>query len=114
MTDNHEPPSAIFARKVRQLRAEAGWSQAELGRRLALAGHGLRQSRIAAVERAGSVSIDQADAFAVVFSVPLEVLLYEKPPASRGVRVHRLMKIAAAADRLNQEIGRLIDDGTAD
>jgi transcriptional regulator with XRE-family HTH domain len=109
MTGNSESPSAVFARNVRRLREEARWSQAHLGRELALAGHGLRQSRIAAIEQTGSVSIDQAVAFAKAFRVPLEALLYEKP--SRGpvmlVQHEPVARVIVAMRALQREIDRL-------
>jgi transcriptional regulator with XRE-family HTH domain len=103
MTDN-EARSAIFARKVRQLREERDWSQAELGRRA-----GLGQSRVAAIESAGSVTIDQAQAFADALQVPVEVLLYTEPPATKVVQLQRLLQIAGAVDRLRDDVNRLID-----
>ena len=99
----------IFARNVRHLREALGWSQAELGRHV-----GLGQSRTAAIEATGSVTIDQADAFAVAFAVPVEVLLYDQPAVAKKIPVRRLMKIAAAFDLLHEEIKRLIDSQTAD
>jgi transcriptional regulator with XRE-family HTH domain len=103
MADN-EARSAIFARKVRQLREERDWSQAELGRRA-----GLGQSRVAAIEAAGSVTIDQAQAFADALQVPVEVLLYTEPPATKVVQLQRLLQIAGAVDRLRDDVDRLID-----
>jgi len=104
MTDS-EPRSAIFRRKVHQLRDERGWSQVELGRRV-----GLGQSRVAAIESSGSVTIDQADAFAAVFGVPVEVLLYETPPPTKAVQVQRLLRMVKAVDRARDEIGVLMDE----
>jgi transcriptional regulator with XRE-family HTH domain len=101
MTDS-EPRSAIFARKVRHLREEREWSQAELGRRV-----GLGQSRVAAIEATGSVTIDQADAFAAVFAVPVEVLLYETPPPTKAVQAQWLVRIFNAMDRARDEVGAL-------
>src|SRR5262245_26629799 len=92
MTDNQEPRSAVFRRKVRELRKRHGWSQADLGRRV-----GLRQSRMAAIEVGGSVTIDQAQAFADALGVPIEVLLYDQPPAAEEVyvrQVQRLLRIS--------------------
>lgn len=99
MTDNREPRSAIFARRVRQLREERGWSQAELGRRV-----GLGQSRTAAIEATGRVTIDQADAFATAFGVPVEVLLYAEPPATKAVQVQQLLRIFNVVDRARDEV----------
>jgi transcriptional regulator with XRE-family HTH domain len=109
MTGNQERRSAIFARKVRQLRNERGWSQAELGRRA-----GLGQSRTAAIEASGSVTIDQAQAFADALGVPVEVLLYAEPPATKAVQVQRLVRILRAVDRARDEIGVLVDQITAE
>jgi transcriptional regulator with XRE-family HTH domain len=109
MTDNHEPRSAIFARKVRQLREARDWSQAELGRRA-----GLGQSRTAAIEAAGSVTIDQAQAFADALQVPIEVLLYVDPPATKVVQLQRLLQIASAVDRLKDDVDRLVAQIGAD
>jgi transcriptional regulator with XRE-family HTH domain len=108
MTDTEGPRSAVFARHVRQLRAEKGWSQGELGRRV-----GLGQSRIAAVEASGSVTIDQADAFAAAFGVPLETLLYETPPATKAVLAQQLIRMFNAVDRARDEIGVLMDETIA-
>jgi transcriptional regulator with XRE-family HTH domain len=105
MTDNQEPRSAIFARKVRQLREERGWSQAELGRRA-----GLRQSRTADIEATGSVTIDQAQAFADALQVPIEVLLYAEPPATKAVQVQQLLRILKAVDRARDEVGELVGE----
>ncbi len=105
MTDNHEPRSAVFARRVRQLRAERGWSQAELGRRV-----GLGQSRTATIEATGSVNLDQAAAFAAAFGVPVEVLLYAEPPATKAVQVQQLLRILKAVDRARDEVGELVGE----
>ena len=104
MTDSQEPRSAIFARKVRQLRDDRGWSQAELGRRV-----GLGQSRVAAIEATGSVTIDQADAFASAFGVPVEVLLYEAPPPTKAVQVQQLIRMFNVVDRARDEVRALMD-----
>jgi transcriptional regulator with XRE-family HTH domain len=104
MTDS-EPRSAIFRRKVHQLRDERGWSQAELGRRV-----GLGQSRVAAIEASGSVTIDQADAFAAVFGVPVEVLLYATPPPTKAVQVQQLIRILKAVDGARDEVRVLVDE----
>jgi transcriptional regulator with XRE-family HTH domain len=108
MRGSQERRSAVFARKVRQLRTERGWSQAELGRRV-----GLGQSRTAMIEQTGSVNLDQADAFAVAFGVPVEVLLYADPPATKAVQVQQLMQILGAVDRARDEVGALVDEITA-
>jgi transcriptional regulator with XRE-family HTH domain len=105
MSGKQEPRSAIFARKVRQLREAHDWSQAELGRRV-----GLGQSRTAAIEATGSVTIDQADAFAGAFGVPVEVLLYAEPPATKAVQVQQLIRIFNAVDRTRDEVGVLVDE----
>jgi transcriptional regulator with XRE-family HTH domain len=105
MTDNQEPRSAVFRRKVAELREQHGWSQAALGRRV-----GLGQSRMATIEKTGSVTIDQAQAFADALGVPIEVLLYEKPPAAEEVyirQVQRLNKIGNAVWDHREEINRL-------
>jgi transcriptional regulator with XRE-family HTH domain len=73
--------SAVFARRVREIREHRGWSQTELARRLAEAGQPIGQSRLSAIEAPGpeprTVSVDQAAAFARVLDVPLELLLTE-------------------------------------
>jgi transcriptional regulator with XRE-family HTH domain len=104
MNGNHEPRSAIFARKVRQLREERGWSQAELGRRA-----GLRQSRTATIEATGSVTIDQAQAFADALGVPIEVLLYAKPPATKAVQLQKLLRILKVMDQGRDEVEELVE-----
>jgi transcriptional regulator with XRE-family HTH domain len=114
-SDSQETRSMIFARNVRRLREERGWSQAELGRRLG-PGHALRQARVAAIEATGSVTIDQADAFADALGVPVEVLLYAEPPATKAVQVQRLLQIVNAVDEARDEVWRLtgeIIDGIA-
>jgi len=108
-SDASEPRSAIFARNVRRLREERGWSQAELGRRLG-GSHALRQARVATIEATGSVTIDQADAFADALGVPVEVLLYAESPATKAVQAQRLLHIVKAVDRARDEIGELIDE----
>jgi transcriptional regulator with XRE-family HTH domain len=110
MTDNPERRSAVFARKVRELRESHGWSQAELGRQLGEYGHKLGQSRVAAIEATGSATIDQADAFAAALGVPVEVLLYEQPPLASGVyirQIQRLNKIGNAVWDHREEVNRL-------
>lgn len=105
MADDQEPRSAIFARKVKQLREERGWSQAELGRRV-----GLGQSRVAAIEATGSVTIDQADAFATVFAVPVEVLLYATPPPTKAVQVQQLLRMFNVVDGARDEVWRIVGE----
>ena len=105
MTDIRESPSAIFARKVRQMREEREWSQSELGQRV-----GLGQSRVAAIEATGSVSIDQAQAFADALGVPVEVLLYAEPPPTKAVQVQRLIRMLNAVDRARDEVRVLMDE----
>ena len=95
----------IFARHVRRLRGERGWSQAELGRRV-----GLGQARTSAIEATGSVTLDRAQAFAAVFGVPVEVLLYTEPPATKAVQPQQLLRILAAVDRARDEIGVLVGE----
>jgi transcriptional regulator with XRE-family HTH domain len=110
MADNQEPRSAIFARKVRDLRTDRGWSQAEMGRQLGRYGHRLGQSRVATIEDTGSVTIDQAQAFADALGVPIEVLLYEQPPAAEEVyirQIQRLSKISNAVWDHREEVNRL-------
>jgi transcriptional regulator with XRE-family HTH domain len=89
MTDNQELRSAIFARKVGELRQQHGLSQERLGHRV-----GLGQSRVAVIEDTGSVTIDQAQTFADAFGVPIEVLLYDRPPASEEVYIRQLQRLA--------------------
>jgi transcriptional regulator with XRE-family HTH domain len=97
--------SVIFARHVKGLREERGWSQAELGRLV-----GLKQSRVAAIEAAGSVTLDQAAAFAAALGVPVEQLLYEKPPATGAVQLQRLYAFAEHAGQLHDDALRLIEN----
>lgn len=114
-SDSPEARSAIFARNVQRRRTERGWSQAELGRRLG-PGHALRQARVATIEATGSVTIDQADAFADALGVPVEVLLYAEPPATKAIQVQRLLQIVNAVDEARNEVWRLtgeIIDGIA-
>lgn len=106
---------------MRRLREDRDWSQAELGRRV-----GLGQSRVAAIEATGSVTIDQADAFAAAFGVPVEALLYAEPPATKAVQARRLLRMVkvmeqalatayAEIDRfLEEEPGKLGATVTAD
>jgi transcriptional regulator with XRE-family HTH domain len=108
-SEGQEARSAIFARNVRRLREERGWSQAELGRRLG-AGHALRQARVATIEATGSVTIDQADAFADALGVPVEVLLYAEPPATKAVQVQQLLRMFNAVDRARDEVGALMKE----
>jgi transcriptional regulator with XRE-family HTH domain len=108
-SDGQEARSVIFARNVRRLREERGWSQAELGRRLG-AGHALRQARVAAIEATGSVTIDQADAFADALGVPVEVLLYAEPPATKAVQVQQLIRMFNAVDRAREEVRVVMDE----
>jgi transcriptional regulator with XRE-family HTH domain len=108
-SEGPEARSVIFARNVRRLREDRGWSQAELGRRLG-AGHALRQARVATIEATGSVTIDQADAFADALGVPVEVLLYTEPPATKAVQVQRLMRIFKVVDGARDEVWRLIGE----
>jgi transcriptional regulator with XRE-family HTH domain len=110
MTDNQEPRSAIFARKVRELRKDHRWSQAEMGRQLSKHGQRLGQSRVATIEDTGSVTIDQAQAFADALGVPIEVLLYEQPPAAEEVhvrQVQRLLRILNIVQGAGEEVNRV-------
>jgi transcriptional regulator with XRE-family HTH domain len=105
MTDNQEPRSLIFRRKVRELRTARKWSQASLGRQV-----GLGQSRVATIEDSGSVTIDQAQAFADALGVPIEVLLYEQPPAAEEVRIRqiqRLLRISNVVREAWDEVNRV-------
>jgi transcriptional regulator with XRE-family HTH domain len=114
MSDN-TVRSATFARKVRELRTGRGWSQAELGRRLS--GQPLGQSRIAQIEDNGSVTIDQAQDFADALGVPVEVLLYDKPPGAEDVLIRqrqRLIRIINASQGLTDEVVRLSDEISAE
>jgi transcriptional regulator with XRE-family HTH domain len=111
MTDSPETPSAVFARNVRRLRQAHGWSQAELGRRLGEADQALGQSRVADIEQSGSVSLDQAVAFAKAFKVPLETLLYvksPKPPPAVLVRRESVARLMTAARTLQREVDPLL------
>jgi transcriptional regulator with XRE-family HTH domain len=111
-SNGQEARSVIFARNVQRLRKERGWSQAELGRRLG-GSHALRQARVAAIEATGSVTIDQADAFAGALGVPIEVLLYEHAPATEAMRIQqtqRLLRIAGAVGRLRDEVAELVGE----
>jgi transcriptional regulator with XRE-family HTH domain len=105
MADTQERMSAVFARKVRAMRTDRGWSQAEMGRRV-----GLGQSRTAVIEDTGSVTIDQAQAFADALGVPVEVLIYENPPAAEDVYIRQLQRLAAIGNAVwdhREEINRL-------
>jgi transcriptional regulator with XRE-family HTH domain len=113
MADN-DSRSAIFARHVRRLREERRWSQAELGRRLGVAGHTLGQSRIAAIEAHGQVTLDQVDAFAATFGVPIEELLYDpRLPPARGVTRQRLIALVERAGMLRDDLYQLVEPLTA-
>jgi transcriptional regulator with XRE-family HTH domain len=110
MADNRESRSAIFARKVRALRQERGWSQAQMGQQLARYGQKLGQSRVATIEDTGSVTLDQADAFADAFGVPVEVLLYEQPPAASDIYIRQLQRLSRICNAVwdhREEINRI-------
>lgn len=110
MTDDMDTASAVFRSRVKKLREERGLSQTELGLRLAEFGESLGQSRIAAIEATGSVTIDQATAFASVLDVPIEVLLYARPSSIGGaVQQHQLTRILSAADTLRAEVRSMIE-----
>lgn len=109
MSDTSDARSVIFARNVRRLRDERGWSQAELGKRV-----GLGQSRIAVILKSGTVSIDQADAFAAAFGVPVEMLLYETPPPTKAVQVQQVLRIFNVVDQARDEVRRLTGEIVAD
>jgi transcriptional regulator with XRE-family HTH domain len=108
MSDTTDSRAAVFARRVRELREERGWSQDALGRRV-----GLKQSRMAAIEANGSVTLDQAAAFAAALAVPLEALLYNEA-ATKAMQVQRLMQISRAVDQMRDEVSRLIGEITAE
>jgi transcriptional regulator with XRE-family HTH domain len=102
----------IFARKARELRLDREWSQARLGKRV-----GLGQSRVAAIEATGSVTIDQAQDFADAFGVPLEVLLYDKPQSASAVRVRqeqRLIQLYNAVDDAREQVARITREISAE
>jgi transcriptional regulator with XRE-family HTH domain len=105
MTDTKEPRSATFARKVRDLRVEHDWSQTKLGALV-----GLGQSRIAAIEATGSVTLDQAQDIADALGVPLEVLIYDRLPGSSDARIRqeqRLLQLYNAVDAAREEVVRI-------
>ena len=112
MTDDSERVSATFARKVRQLRADREWSQARLGQRVKLG-----QSRVAAIESTGSVTLDQAQDFAEAFGVPLYVLLYDRLPGATARRVRqeqRLLQLYSEVDRAREEVMRITREISAE
>ena len=62
-----------FAQRVRDLRAERGWSQDELAAKA-----GLHRTYIGTVERAEqSITIDSIEKLANAFGVPIKVLFEE-------------------------------------
>jgi transcriptional regulator with XRE-family HTH domain len=97
-----EPRSAVFARRVRQLREQRGWSQTDLAEQLAEAGQPVGQSRVSTIEASGSdprtVSVDQAAAFARAFEVPLEHLLSDDWPVTRSTILRELVYVLELAD----------------
>jgi transcriptional regulator with XRE-family HTH domain len=97
-----ETRSAVFARQVRRLREERGWSQGELVRRLAEAGHPVGQSRVSTIEAPGpeprTVTLDQAQAFADAFGVALERLVLEDWPVTRDVMLRELVNLLDQSD----------------
>jgi transcriptional regulator with XRE-family HTH domain len=97
-----EARSVVFARQVRRQREQRGWSQEELARRLAGAGHPIGQSRVSAIEAPGpdprTVALDQAQAFADAFGVPLEQLLGANGQITRGVVLRELVYVLELAD----------------
>jgi transcriptional regulator with XRE-family HTH domain len=107
MTDKPELRSAILARKVRHYRKAHGWSQEQLGHKLGECWLELGQSRIAAIEYSGSVTIDQAQALADALSVPIEMLIYDEPPSTAPVQREQAAKVKTAMKMLQQQVDRL-------
>ena len=56
------------------------------------------------------MTIDQADAFADALGVPVEVLLYAEPPATKAVQVQRLIRMFNAVDRARDEARSVMDE----
>ena len=72
-------------------------------------GHALGQSRIAAIEATGSVTLDQATAIAAALKVPVEVLLYEHPQAVGGAAQQaQLKKVLHSIEALREEVRKMI------
>lgn len=72
--ERHE---AIYGQKVRQLRTERGWTQAQLAERLNELGWPIHQTTVAKLEAgARPIRIAEADALAVAFGLPMEALWY--------------------------------------
>lgn len=102
-------------RRVRQLRENFGWSQAELGKRLTLSGHPARQSTVAKME-AGSRPLrvnelqQLADAFGLsIFDLLEEVRVDELADAQQQVvwATGRLRRIDTELERAEGEIEEL-------
>jgi transcriptional regulator with XRE-family HTH domain len=107
MADRPELRSAIFARKIRHYRKAHGWSQEQLGRELGRSWLQLGQSRVAAIEQTGSVTLDQAQALADALSVPIELLIYDEPPSTAPAQRYQAAKVKTALKMLQQQIDRL-------
>jgi len=92
-------------RRIKAFRTSQGLSQAELGRQV-----GLGQSRIAAIEATGSVTIAQAAAFAEVFNVPIDMLIYEHPSAvTDPPQLQRLRQLLIDLDKLRNDIRKTVN-----
>lgn len=66
----HPTPEYFVGRRTRELREERGWSQAELGRRLAAYGFDMHQSTVAKLENSvRPIRYNEIDALAEIFGV---------------------------------------------
>lgn len=75
--DSFEQHEKIIGRKVRQLRAERSWTQADLARRLDELGWPLDQTTISNLELGRRpVRVAEADALAMAFGIPMPALWY--------------------------------------
>lgn len=107
----------IIGRKVRQLRTERGWTQADLARRLDELGWPVDQTTVSNLELGRRpIRVAEADALALAFGVPMLAVWYlpvDGEPWSIAAMRRRLADIdefiSTLEGQLNQTISMLAD-----
>lgn len=112
--EQFEMHERIIGRKVRQLRLERGWTQADLAARLDEVGWPLDQTTISNLELGRRpVRVAESDALALAFGIPMLALWY-LPVTGEPWSIHQMRKRLADIDSRIKEtedhLSRLIRD----
>lgn len=106
MKDN-ETPEAVAGRRIRRLRQELGWSQADLAQRMCKRGFSWRQTTVTKTEAADRpLGFNEAVALADVFGTPIQVLA-RAPEADEAAILTRLEGVKGRADDAEREVNEL-------